>query len=211
LKEYLSHLVADRRREPREDIISDLVTAEVDGEALDDEAIYSFLRLLLPAGVETTYRSAGNLLFLLLTHPEQLEAVRADRSLIPQAIEEGLRCEPPILSIQRITTTETEVAGVAIPAGAGMNPWLGSANHDETRWDDPDRFDIFRPYVPHLVFGHGPHLCLGMHLARLETRVLVDVVLDRLPDLRLRTDEDPHIRGLLFRSPNRLPVEFAAA
>ena len=100
LRQYFAGVVADRRAHPAEDVISDLVSAEVDGEKLTDEAIYSFLRLLLPAGAETTYRSSGNLLYLLLTHPEQLEAVRADRSLLPQAIEEGLRYEPPLLTHQ---------------------------------------------------------------------------------------------------------------
>jgi cytochrome P450 len=211
LREYFAGVVAERRAHPAEDVISDLVAAEVDGEKLTDEAIYSFLRLLLPAGAETTYRSSGNLLFLLLTHPEQLEAVRADRSLLPQAIEEGLRCEPPLLTIGRTTTCEVELAGVTLGPGEGITPHLGSANHDETRWDDPETFDIFRPPLPHIAFAHGPHMCLGMHLARLETRVLVNRVLDRLPELALDPgDADPHIRGDVFRSPTALPVTFAA-
>ena len=104
LREYFAGVVADRRAHPAEDVISDLVSAEVDGERLSDEAIYSFLRLLLPAGAETTYRSSGNLLYLLLTHPDQLDAVRADRTLLPQAIEEALRFEPPLLTISRNAT-----------------------------------------------------------------------------------------------------------
>ncbi|MGO9456021.1 MAG: cytochrome P450 [Acidimicrobiales bacterium] len=209
LRDYFAGIVADRRRDPRDDVISDLVTAELDGEQLDDEAIYSFLRLLLPAGAETTYRSTGNLLFLLLTHPDQLEAVTADRSLLPQTVEESLRLEPPLVSIARTATCEVELSGVTVPAGATVTPCLGSANHDETRWDDPDRFDIFRPPVPHLSFAHGPHMCLGMHLARLETRVLVDVVVDRLRGLRLDPGQgDPHIRGLALRSPTSVPVRF---
>ena len=122
LREYFAQVVAERRARPAEDVISDLVLAEVDGEKLDDEAIYSFLRLLLPAGAETTYRSSGNLLYLLLTHPEQLAAVRADRSLLPQAIEEGLRCEPPLLTINRTTTCEVELGGVTIPRGRASPP-----------------------------------------------------------------------------------------
>ncbi len=135
LRDYFAGIVADRRRDPRDDVISDLVTAELDGEQLDDEAIYSFLRLLLPAGAETTYRSTGNLLFLLLTHPDQLEAVTAERSLLPQAVEESLRLEPPLVSIARTATCEVEISGVTVPAGATVTPCLGSANHDETRWD----------------------------------------------------------------------------
>lgn len=209
LRDYFAGIVADRRRQPRDDVISDLVTADIDGERLSDEAIYAFLRLLLPAGAETTYRSSGNLLFLLLTHPDQLAAVTAERTLLPQAIEEGLRFEPPLLSINRTATCDVELSGVTIPAGASVTPCLGSANRDESRWEEPDRFDIFRPAVPHLAFAHGPHMCLGMHLARMETRVLVDAVLDRLRGLTFDPgDEDPHIKGLVFRSPTSLPVRF---
>jgi len=212
LREYFAGIVAERRAHPAEDVISDLIAAEIDGERLSDEAIYSFLRLLLPAGAETTYRSSGNLLFLLLTHPDQLEAVRADRALVPQAIEEGLRVEPPLLTINRTTTCEVELAGVTLGAGESITPHLGSANHDETRWEDAERFDIFRLPIPHIAFAHGPHMCLGMHLARLETRVLLDRVFDRLEDLTLEPgDSDPHIRGDVFRSPTALPVRFRAA
>ncbi len=212
LREYFAGVVAERRARPAEDVISDLVSAEVDGEKLSDEAIYSFLRLLLPAGAETTYRSSGNLLYLLLTHPDQLDAVRADRSLLSQAIEEGLRCEPPLLTINRTTTVEVELAGVTIGPGESVSPHIGSANHDETRWDDPEAFDIFRPAQPHIAFAHGPHMCLGMHLARLETRALLTRVLDRLPDLALDPgNDDPYIRGDVFRSPTSLPVSFRAA
>jgi cytochrome P450 len=211
LRDYFADVVAQRRAEPKEDVISDLVTAEVDGEKLSDEAIYSFLRLLLPAGAETTYRSSGNLLYLLLTHRDQMEAVMADRSLLPQAIEEALRCEPPLLTINRTTTCEVEIGGVTLAAGESITPNIGSANHDETRWDRPEVFDIFRPAIPHIAFAHGPHMCLGMHLARLETRALVNRVFDRLPDLKLNPgDSDPHIRGQIFRSPTSLPVTFRA-
>src|SRR5580692_9836235 len=212
LGEYFAGIVAERRSQPADDVISDLVSAEVDGEQLSDEAIYSFLRLLLPAGAETTYRSSGNLLYLLLTHPEQLEAVRDDRSLLPQAIEEGLRFEPPLLTINRTTTCEVEIAGVTLAAGESITPHIGAANHDETRWEDPESFDIFRPAIPHIAFAHGPHMCLGMHLARLETRALLNRVLDRLGDLTLDPgDHDPHIRGSIFRSPTSLPVTFTPA
>jgi cytochrome P450 len=212
LRDYFAEVVALRREKPEEDVISDLVTAEIDGESLTDEAIYSFLRLLLPAGAETTYRSSGNLLYLLLTHTDQMTAVRQDRSLLPQAIEEGLRFEPPLLSIGRTTTREVEISGVTLPAGASIAPNIGSANHDETRWENPEVFDIFRPALPHIAFAHGPHMCLGMHLARLETRVLVNRVLDRLPDLALNPgDTDPHIQGQVFRSPTALPVVFSPA
>ncbi len=125
LAEYFAPILAARRKDPRDDLISGLAAAEIDGERLSDEEIFSFLRLLLPAGVETTYRALGNLLFALLSDPDQLEAVRADRSLLPQAIEEAVRWEPPLIMITRVATRDTELGGVADPrrivghAGAG--------------------------------------------------------------------------------------------
>src|SRR6266568_3214889 len=153
VKEYLAGILAERRREPREDLISDLAQAELDGERLTDEEIFSFLRLLLPAGVETTYRSTGNLLFSLLSRPDQLDAVRADRSLIPQAIDEALRFETPLLNITRLATRDTVLSGVEIPAGSTILVMLAAANRDETRWPDPDGFDIFREPRLHISFG----------------------------------------------------------
>jgi len=209
VKEYLARILDDRRREPRDDLISDLAQAELDGERLSDEEIYSFLRLLLPAGVETTYRSTGNLLFSLLSRPDQLAAVRADRSLIPQAIEETVRYEAPLLNITRIATRDTVLGGVPIPAGSTLMTMLAAANRDESRWNDPDHYDIFRAVRPSVAWGQGPHICLGMHLARVEMRVALNLLLDRLPGLRLDPDgDDPHIRGQVFRSPTSLPVLF---
>jgi cytochrome P450 len=210
LKQYLAKLLAERRVHPAEDMISDLATAELDGERLDDEEIFSFLRLLLPAGVETTFRSSGNLLYLLLTNPDQLEAVKADRTLLPQAIEEGLRFEPPLLLTSRVAMVDTSIGGVDIPAGSSVTPMLGAANRDPAVFPDPDRFDIFREPMQHLSFAHGVHVCLGMHLARMETRVALNALFDRLPGLRLDAEraarEDSHIHGEIFRSPTSLPV-----
>jgi cytochrome P450 len=209
LRDYFVPILAARRADPRDDLISSLAHAEIDGEKLADEEIFSFLRLLLPAGVETTYRSTGNLLFGLLSNPDQLEAVRANRSLILQAIEEAVRWEPPLLTITRVATRDTELSGVSIPAGSTVMPMLGSANRDEERWSDPDRFDVFRAPRPHIGFGHGTHVCLGMHLARIEMRVALELLFDRLPNLRLDPEgDDPHIRGQVFRSPTSLPVLF---
>jgi cytochrome P450 len=209
LQEYFTPILAARRQQPREDLISALAQAEIDGEQLADEEIFSFLRLLLPAGVETTYRSLGNMLFGLLSSPDQLDAVRADRSLLPQAIEEAVRWEPPLLTITRVASHDTELAGVKIPAGSSVMPMLGAANRQDERFPDPNRFDIFRSQRAHIGFGHGVHVCLGMHLARLEMRVALNLLLDRLPNLRLDPEgDDPHIRGQVFRSPTSLPVLF---
>jgi cytochrome P450 len=209
MKAYLQEVLDARRADPQDDVISELAHAELDGEQLGDEEIFSFIRLLLPAGAETTYRATGNFLFGLLTHPDQLAALRDDRALMTQAVEEAIRWESPLLITSRSTTADCEVAGTMIPGGAQVVAHVGSANHDETRWDDPERFDIHREQKPHAAFGFGPHMCLGMHLARLEMRVAVNAVLDRLPDVRLDPDaDDVHIHGERFRSPTSLPVLF---
>ncbi len=210
VKEYVADILEQRRREPHDDLISDLARAELDGEHLSDEEIFSFVRLLLPAGVETSYRSMGNLLLTLLTDVDQLNAVRDDRGLIPRAIEESLRYETPLLNITRLATTDTEIDGVPIPAGSTIMLMLAAANREETRYPDPDRFQLGREDPkPHISFGQGPLLCLGMHLARMEIEVALNLLLDRLPDLRLDPDgDDPHIRGQVFRSPTAIPVLF---
>jgi cytochrome P450 len=181
LFEYFCAIIAERRLHPSDDVISVLVQAELEGVRLNDEEICSFLRLLLPAGAETTYRSSSNLLVGLLSNPDQLEALRADRALLPQAIEEGLRWEAPLIGILRTATRDVEVAGTLVPAGSFIAVNIGSANHDEKVWDDPDDFDIFRPPRQHLAFAWGPHMCLGLHLARMETRVVISQLLDRTP------------------------------
>ncbi|MBN3507302.1 Cytochrome P450 [Mycobacterium sp. 88mf] len=208
LKDYFLGQIDLRRSHPTDDIIGDLVTAEIDGEKLTDEAIYSFLRLLLPAGLETTYRSSGNLIYLLLTHPEQFAAAQADHELIGQAIEEGLRYETPLTTVQRSTTQDVELDGVALPAGAVIDVCMGSANRDESRWERPEEFDIFRKRVPHITFAAGEHTCMGLHLARMETRVAMESLLSRVRNLKLVTDDDPHIFGQPFRSPTAIPVTF---
>ena len=213
LRGYFGEIIADRRRNTRDDdLVSQLISAEVDGRRLSDEEIYPFLLLILPAGAETTYRSSSNLLFGLLSDPGQLEAVRNDRGLVPQAIEEALRWETPLLTVARLATEDVELGGVRIPAGSFVAVSLGAANRDPRRYAEPDVFDIFRDRASHISFGDGAHKCLGMHLARMEMRVLLNAVLDRLPGLRLDPDaDDPHIHGLIFRSPPNLPVRFDPA
>ena len=209
VKAYLAEILAERRREPREDLISDLSQAELDGERLSDEEIFSFLRLLLPAGIETTYRSTGNMLCTLLSRPDQLDALRENRALIPRAVEESIRFETPLLNITRMATASTVLHDVPIPKGSTVMLMLAAANRDESRWNDPDDFDIFRAPRPHMSFGQGPHNCLGIHLARTEMRLALEKMLDKLPNLRLDPDaNDPHIRGQVFRSPTSLPVLF---
>jgi cytochrome P450 len=210
LRDYFACVLDERRHKPADDLISQLLVAEVDGRTLDDEEIYSFLRLLLPAGVETTYRASGNMLYGLLTNPEQLERVRSDRSLVPDAFEETIRWEPPVTVILRRATRDTEVGGVAVEEGADVALLLGSANRDERKYEHPDAFDVFRASRQSVGFGFGVHVCLGMHLARMETRVAINTLFDRLPDLALAPEagQDLHIKGMAFRSPIALPVSF---
>jgi cytochrome P450 len=213
LRDYFACVLEERRRQPADDLISELLVAEVDGRTLDDEEIYSFLRLLLPAGVETTYRASGNMLYGLLTNPDQLERVRRDRSLLPDAFEETIRWEPPVTVILRRATRDAEVGGVAVEEGADVALLLGSANRDERKYEHPDAFDVFRASRQSVGFGFGVHVCLGMHLARMEARVACNTLFDRLPDMRLAPgpDQDLHIKGMAFRSPIALPVAFTPA
>ena len=211
LREYFAAVMEERRKTPGDDLISDLVRVEVDGTRLTDEEIYSFLRLLLPAGVETTYRASGNLLLALLGDRTQFDALYNDRSLFPEAFEEALRWEPPVTVILRRATRDTELAGVQVAAGADVALLLGAANRDERKYADPDRYDMFRPGRQHLGFGFGVHVCLGMHLARMESRVAITTLFDRLGPFSLDPSaEAPHIEGMAFRSPLSLPVVFAA-
>ncbi len=209
MRDYLEPIVEDRRQNPRDDLISDLVHAEIDGQKLTDEKIYGFLRLLLPAGAETTYRVMGNALTALLTHPDAMARVVADRSLIPAVIEETLRWETSVTQVSRVATTDTEISGCPVDAGAPVGVITASANHDEDRYEHPDVWDIDRPPQNHLAFGTGQHQCLGMHLARLELRVGLDEILTRLPNLRLDPDaQPPVIQGFAFRGPDALAVLF---
>jgi cytochrome P450 len=209
LRQYFAEILAERRTAPRDDLISVLATVEREGQTLTDEEIFAFLRLLLPAGAETTYRSSSNLLFGLMSNQDQLAALVDDRSLLPQAIEEGVRWEPPLTGIVRLAMEDVEIDGVAVPSGSVINVCIGAANRDETRWEDPDRFDLFRPPQAHVSFALGPHTCLGMHLARMETTVAMETILDRLPNLRLDpAADDVHISGNTFRAPRTLPIVF---
>jgi cytochrome P450 len=206
--DYLRPVLAERRATPAGDLLSRLVHAEVDGHRLTEEEVLSFLRLLLPAGAETTYRLLGSALFALLTHPEVEAAVRADRAAIDLLLEETLRWESPVQYVSREVTEPTTLAGVEIPAGAMISVALGSANRDETHYPDPDRFDLHRRNDDHLAFGFGQHFCAGSHLARLEARLALEALLERLPNLRLAGDGPGCVVGLAFRSPDRLLVRF---
>jgi len=207
--DYLEPLVEARRTEPTGDLLSELVHAEIDGARLTDEKIYGFLRLLLPAGAETTYRAFGSCLLALLERPEAMARVLADRSLVPAVVEETLRWETSVTMVARVATTDTEIGGCPVPAGSSVSIINGSASRDEDRWDASGEWDLDREPQQHMAFGTGPHQCLGMHLARMELEVGINAVLDRLPHLRLDHDAGtPVISGYAFRGPPKLPVLF---
>jgi len=209
LVDYLRPIIAERREQPGSDLVSTLVHSEIEGERLGEDEVLSFLRLLLPAGAETTYRLTGSLLFALLAHADAMAEVRADKAAIDLAIEETLRWESAVQYVSRETTRAVEVAGTTIPEGEMLMLAVGSANRDETHFEDPDRFDMHRKNVAdHVAFGFGEHFCLGSNLARLEARAAVRILLERLPNLRFAPDADCRVVGLAFRSPDRLPVVF---
>lgn len=207
---YFQQLVDDKRRNPGDDLVSLLATAESDGERLPDEIVVSFLRQLVNAGGDTTYRATSVLLTGLLQNPDQLDAVRTNRSLVPQAIEEALRWDGPVLVQTRMATKDVDLGGVRIPAGAFLDVCAGGANRDPARFPDPDRFDIFRkPAHRHYAFAYGPHVCIGQHLARVEMTRALNAILDRLPRIRLDPDRPaPLTRGIMMRVPKHLYVRF---
>jgi len=210
LEAYLSPIVEERRGRDGEDLITLLANAELDGERLETIEIVSFLRLLLPAGAETTARSTGSMLLGLLQNPDQLAAVVADRSLLPQAIEEGLRWEPPLMSINRIALEDFELGGEHITEGTVLEVSIGAANRDHTRWQDAERYDLFRERKPHIAFAWGAHTCLGAHLARAEMTAALTALLDRLPGLQLdpESGHEARVQGIGLRAPNKVPVVF---
>ncbi|HTZ71786.1 MAG TPA: cytochrome P450 [Acetobacteraceae bacterium] len=211
LKAYLTKLVHARRDHPVDDndFVHAVANAEVDGKPLPDDVAIAFFRQLMNAGGDTSYHGFSSVLTGLLSHPDQLNAVRADRSLVPRAIEEGLRWNCPVPIIQRTPVTETNLSGVALRPGDRLDVVLAAANRDEAIYEDPDRFDINRPPRRHLAFGYGAHVCLGQHLARMEMTVALNALLDRLPNLRLDPDHPPpEIDGLSLRGPHAVHVCF---
>ena len=208
LRQYLLPIIAERRANPGDDVISKLVTGTVDGEGLTDDEVVSFLRLLIPAGAETTFKLLGNLFVALLSERDtRYERVRADRSLVSWAIEETLRWETSVLMVSRQAMRDVEIRGVAIPAGAMISVLNASGNRDEDHYPNADVWDLDRHADDHLAFGFGRHHCLGYHLARLEIRLALNAILDRFPALRLDSEAPPpRILGLAFRAPKRVDV-----
>ena len=181
---YFSALLEERRRTPREDLISSLSTAEVDGERLSQSELVSFCTLLLAAGQETTKNLIANATVCLTDHPDTMERLIHEPALMPTAIEEILRYLPPVWFLFRQTKSDVELAGQHIPANQAVLAWTASANRDPARFPDPDRFDIEREPNRHLAFGHGIHFCVGAPLARLEAKIALPMMLQQLRGLR---------------------------
>ncbi|MER7962461.1 cytochrome P450 [Streptomyces ardesiacus] len=219
--DYMIPIIRERREKPGDDLLSTLCAAEVDGVRMSDEDIKAFCSLLLAAGGETTDKAIAGIFANLLAHPEQLAAVREDRGLIPRAFAETLRYTPPVHMIMRQTATEVTLSGGTIPAGATVTCLIGAANRDESRYRDPDRFDIMRDDLTtttafsaaadHLAFALGRHFCVGALLAKAEVETGVGQLLDALPDLRTEDGFEVVEQGVFTRGPQSLPVRFTPA
>jgi cytochrome P450 len=209
MTEYYRQIFEARRREPRDDLVSALLEAQVDGEHLSETDLLGFCILLLLAGNETTTTLLGNALQTFTEHPEVMEELRADPSLIPAAIEEVLRYRSPVRLLLRVTQQEVILGEQALPADTGIVAWLASANRDEEQFPHPDTFDIHRAPNRHLAFGYGIHFCLGAPLARLETRIALEAMLARWTGIRRANQEQLEPLGsFVLLGLRHLPVVF---
>lgn len=198
--QYLHGVIEDRRKRARDDLVSILVRAEIDGQRLADEELVTEAALLLIGGDETTRHVLTGGLYQLLTHPDQWRVLRADRNLLPGAIEEMLRWVSPVKMVARTTNYDVTIRNKRIPADTKVLLLYSSGNRDEDVFDDPSTFDIRRSPNEHLAFGYGSHFCLGSSLARLELAVMFDRLLERLPDLQLVDPRPPRRRASNFIS-----------
>ncbi|GCE23440.1 cytochrome P450 [Dictyobacter kobayashii] len=206
---YFQQIVDQRRQQAQDDLISALVSTHIEGTYLTDAEILSFCRLLFVAGHETSTNLIGNALLTFTEHPAVFEELRAQPELIPDAIEEVIRYRTPIQRLRRATTVDTQFGGHHIKAGEIVSPILGSANRDETQFINPEVFDIHRSPNRHLGFGHGIHFCIGSSLARLETRIALEILLARFKDLQ-RVSDVPleHVSSSFVYGVKNLPLTF---
>jgi cytochrome P450 len=204
---YAQKLAAERREKPQDDLVTQLLSAEVEGKRLTDHEFNTFFLLLVLAGNETTRTATTHGVHLLTRHPEQRQRLLDDPSLIPSAVEEFLRFESPLVSFRRTATQDTEIKGVKIREGDKVTMWYPSANRDEDVFPDADTFDVGRTPNPHVAFGIGEHFCLGSNLARLELNILFEELLRRLPDIQL-TEEPKRVRSNFINAIKYMPVKF---
>jgi cytochrome P450 len=207
---YAAGLRAKKRSAPGEDIASVLLEAEIDGARLTDLEFDLFFLLLINAGGDTTRNLVASGMLALIRHPEALAAIRADRSLLPGAIEEMLRYCSPVMQFRRTALRDAELRGQQIEKGEKVVLFYPSANRDEEVFGEPDRFDVRRSPNPHVAFGGGgAHFCLGASLARLEIRCLFEAILDRLDEIELDGPVE-RLHSWFIDGPRRMPVRFAA-
>lgn len=211
LKRYLTEVIAERRKEPRGDLVSDLIAAEVDGQALTHDEIIGFLFLLLVAGLETTSHLLTNAVRFLVRHRDMHDRLREDPRLIPAFVEEILRFDPPVYADIRLTTAEVQVGGVTIPAGSLITVLLGSVNRDERLFEDPDTFNIDRRRQAGFSFTHGIHTCLGAALARAEARVALEALCSLPGYFEVEPGEQEWAISATIRGLLRYPVRLVAA
>jgi cytochrome P450 len=209
VNETVAPVVERLEREPDDTLLSSMVHTEVDGERLTREEIQSNLKVMIVGGLQATTDLIALSLWAILSHPAQLDEVRADPKLADPAIEEAARWHSPVGTSTRQTTRDTELGGVKLEQGALVAAVLASANHDERNWSEPERYDIRRREGSHLAFATGPHLCIGARLGRYEARTAWRVLLDRLPGLRLDPERPIEISGWEFRSPHHLHVQWS--
>ena len=209
IQQYLHDLIDRRRAEPRDDLLSGLIEASDGADRLTQQEVANTVSLIYGAGFETTTNLIGNMVNTLMRHPDQLARLRADRSLVPSAVDEVLRYEPPVQIDGRYVRADADIAGHAIPRGHAVLTLLGAANRDPAVMDEPDRFDVGRSDVTMLSFGSGIHYCLGAALARLEGQVVLEALLDRFGTWTLLDDNPPWKRRLTLRGLARLPVAFS--
>jgi cytochrome P450 len=206
LMDLVSALAAERRVEPRDDLLSVLVAQQGDEAGLTDLELVANISLLIAAGFCSTMQLIGNTVYTLLLHPDQLDVVRADPSVAAGAVEETLRYEPPVMSWPRSVLEPVSFGGVDVPAGMTVISVIGSANRDESVFDRPEEFDITRPSPHHLTFGGSVHHCLGAPLARMEAEIAVRTIVARFPGLRLATDDVEWLDNFNVRGLKELPV-----
>jgi cytochrome P450 len=207
--DYVGRLVAERRARPGDDLLSALIGVEAQGERLAKDELVAMVVQLLYAGHETTRNLIGNGLFTLLRSPAELARLRGDPALLPRAVEEMLRYEPPILFVSRVALADVELAGVAVRKGDLVHLGLASANRDPEHFADPDRFDVGRVENRHLTFGWGMHFCLGASIARMEGRVAFETLLARFPRIELVGPPPPWAPATALRTLERFPVRLA--